>query len=57
MKTNIDGLQISVKALTYKKCIRCWHRREDVGKNEKYPDICSRCVENIDNSGENRLYA
>ena len=57
VKTNIDGLQISVKALTYKKCIRCWHRREDVGKNEKYPDICSRCVENIDNSGENRLYA
>ncbi len=40
------------------KCIRCWHRKADVGQIANYPDICTRCVENIENaSGETRYYA
>ncbi|KLO23754.1 isoleucyl-tRNA synthetase [Marinitoga sp. 1197] len=27
-----------------KKCERCWKIHPEVGKNEKYPDACPRCV-------------
>jgi isoleucyl-tRNA synthetase len=40
------------------KCIRCWHRRSDVGQNSQHPEICLRCVENVENvNGEERCYA
>jgi len=39
------------------KCSRCWHRRADVGKHIAHPEICGRCVENVDGKGEERLYA
>lgn len=29
------------------KCARCWNHREEVGKNEYFPDICYRCVQQI----------
>ena len=38
------------------KCIRCWHYRADVGTNPEHPEICLRCVENVDGSGEVRRY-
>ena len=39
------------------KCVRCWHHREDVGKNTDHPELCGRCVENVDGEGEVRQYA
>ncbi|MGI9265358.1 MAG: isoleucine--tRNA ligase, partial [Gammaproteobacteria bacterium] len=39
------------------KCGRCWHRRPDVGSCESHPELCARCVENIDGEGERRRYA
>jgi len=39
------------------KCIRCWHRRPDVGSDEKHPEICGRCIENIEGAGEERRFA
>ncbi len=57
VQTSIDGLWIEVKNSEHVKCERCWHRREDVGKNPKYPGICLRCVENITEKGEHRVYA
>ncbi|HEY8010659.1 MAG TPA: isoleucine--tRNA ligase [Rudaea sp.] len=39
------------------KCIRCWHRRPDVGVDPNHPEICGRCVTNLpDGPGENRRY-
>ncbi|EKD55387.1 MAG: hypothetical protein ACD_60C00012G0012 [uncultured bacterium] len=55
--TEIAGLSIKVEALRDPKCERCWHRRADVGNNQKYPTLCLRCVENIEGQGENRKYA
>ena len=49
--------EIKVKASTYDKCERCWHRREDVNTQDNYPNICGRCIENIDGKGEARQYA
>ncbi|MBI3344088.1 MAG: isoleucine--tRNA ligase [Gammaproteobacteria bacterium] len=41
----------------HKKCIRCWHHREDVGTHPAHPDICARCVTNVTGHGEVRYYA
>jgi isoleucyl-tRNA synthetase len=39
------------------KCIRCWHKRPDVGENPEHPEICARCVENVTGPGETRRIA
>jgi isoleucyl-tRNA synthetase len=39
-----------------KKCVRCWHKRPDVGSNAAHPEICGRCVTNIEGPGETRRY-
>nr|VFJ75285.1 MAG: Isoleucyl-tRNA synthetase [Candidatus Kentron sp. FW] len=49
--------RLQVTASTHKKCIRCWHRREDVGIHPEHPEICGRCVENVVGVGEVRKYA
>ena len=56
-QTEIEGLKLSVKASDHKKCERCWHHREDVGVEPVHPELCGRCVDNIDGDGELRLYA
>jgi len=56
-ETDIKGLRVSVKKSTHPKCVRCWHHREDVGMHKGHEEICGRCVENIDGSGEVRKYA
>ncbi|PJD93337.1 MAG: isoleucine--tRNA ligase [Legionella sp.] len=47
---------LSVKKTNEKKCERCWHHVADVGTNEQYPGICSRCVDNLYEKGEVRAY-
>ena len=39
------------------KCVRCWHKRDDVGSNPEHPELCGRCIDNIEGSGEIRIYA
>jgi isoleucyl-tRNA synthetase len=39
------------------KCVRCWHKRESVGTVDAHPELCGRCVENIEGQGETRVYA
>ena len=55
--TSNDEIWIKVSPSTYDKCVRCWHHREDVGSNKKHPELCGRCVENVDGKGESRNYA
>ncbi len=40
-----------------RKCSRCWHRRPDVGDRDDHPEICGRCVDNVDGPGEERVFA
>jgi len=52
-----DELWVAVAASSHKKCVRCWHHREDVGKHTDHPELCGRCVENVDGNGELRKFA
>jgi isoleucyl-tRNA synthetase len=38
------------------KCVRCWHRRPDVGSHPEHPELCGRCVENVAGQGETRRW-
>ncbi len=55
--TEVEGLKVAVVKSAYEKCERCWHHREDVGSNDKYKDLCGRCVDNVEGEGEVRHYA
>jgi isoleucyl-tRNA synthetase len=55
--TEIPGLAIKITPSTQLKCIRCWHRRADVGATKEYPEICLRCVDNVYGEGEVRRFA
>ena len=57
--TDIEGGQIAIaaKASLHAKCVRCWHHREDVGSHAAHPELCSRCVENVEGAGETRCFA
>jgi isoleucyl-tRNA synthetase len=51
------GCFLSVAPSDAPKCVRCWHRRRDVGGHPAHPELCSRCVTNVDGPGEQRVYA
>lgn len=55
--SNTSIIKISVSKCAHQKCVRCWHLRADVGSNSNHPELCTRCVSNIEGAGENRLYA
>ncbi len=38
------------------KCVRCWHHRADVGAHAAHPELCGRCVSNVDGPGEDRKW-
>ena len=41
----------------HQKCVRCWHRRPDIGADPAHPEICGRCAENVAGEGERRRWA
>ncbi|MBB6091346.1 isoleucyl-tRNA synthetase [Povalibacter uvarum] len=47
---------ILVRPTEAAKCVRCWHKRPDVGQSTKHPELCGRCVTNIETAGEVRKY-
>ncbi|MFL0810766.1 MAG: isoleucine--tRNA ligase [Agarilytica sp.] len=55
-ETEVEGLKILVRKSEHDKCARCWHYREDVGAVETHPELCQRCVTNIDGEGEPREF-
>jgi isoleucyl-tRNA synthetase len=55
--TGRHGVWIAVQPTSDPKCIRCWQHRPDVGSNPRHPEICGRCVLNVDGPGEERRFA
>jgi isoleucyl-tRNA synthetase len=54
-----DGHEIVIRARAseHGKCVRCWHHRPEVGSDTNHPELCGRCIVNVDGDGEQRLYA
>ncbi len=57
VETGRAGLRLKVTPSGHGKCVRCWHRREDVGAHADHPELCGRCVENVSGAGEQRRFA
>jgi isoleucyl-tRNA synthetase len=55
--SHAENVWIEVKPSIQPKCVRCWHLRPDVGSDSRYPELCARCVINIEGPGEERKYA
>ena len=55
--TDVHGLSVKVSVSSAQKCSRCWHHREDIGNHASHPELCDRCVDNVDGEGEKRDYA
>ena len=54
---NGNRILIQAHPSAYSKCVRCWHHREEVGSHDDHPELCARCIENVDGDGEQRRYA
>jgi len=48
---------IRVRPSSAAKCVRCWHKRDDVGSVAAHPELCGRCAVNLDGPGETRRFA
>jgi len=48
----IEGLYVKIEKAPGEKCARCWIYSETVGENQKYPDICSKCVRALEDGDE-----
>jgi isoleucyl-tRNA synthetase len=51
-----SGVWIRVQPSTDPKCVRCWQQRPDVGSDARHPQLCLRCVRNIEGPGERRSF-
>jgi len=51
-----DDIFVSAQPTTKAKCVRCWHHRADVGSDARHPELCGRCVSNIEGPGEARRW-
>jgi isoleucyl-tRNA synthetase len=56
VNTGSAGVWIAVAASRDPKCVRCWHHRPDVGSDARHPELCRRCVGNLEGPGEQRRY-
>jgi isoleucyl-tRNA synthetase len=57
IQTEIEGIKLKVIVSANPKCVRCWHQRFDVSEHAEHPELCGRCIENIDGEGERRRFA
>ena len=59
MVVSVQDTPLAISASPYEaeKCVRCWHKRKDVGSDATHPELCTRCVSNTDGSGEQRQFA
>ncbi len=53
---DVADIAIAATVSAKPKCIRCWHHRDDVGTHADHPEICGRCVSNVEGPGEERQW-
>jgi isoleucyl-tRNA synthetase len=55
--TELTDLKLEITPSPHAKCSRCWHLRSDVGSHSEHPELCGRCLDNVEGAGEQRHYA
>nr|WP_255745717.1 isoleucine--tRNA ligase [Lysobacter sp. CFH 32150] len=53
---NAAEIEITAAPTQKTKCVRCWHHRADVGAIAAHPQLCGRCVSNVEGLGEVRSW-
>ena len=58
VRLELEGVEawVLAQATEHEKCVRCWHRRADVGSHAEHPQLCGRCIGNIEGSPEQRQW-
>ncbi|UHQ18574.1 isoleucine--tRNA ligase [Lysobacter sp. KIS68-7] len=51
-----NAIQVTAAPTQKTKCVRCWQYRGDVGAVDAHPQLCGRCVSNIEGPGESRMF-
>lgn len=46
-KTELTELTVEIKKAEGEKCIRCWNYSTTVGQDKDHPQLCSRCIKNL----------
>ncbi|HCJ67590.1 MAG TPA: isoleucine--tRNA ligase [Elusimicrobia bacterium] len=46
-KTDLTELTVEIKKAEGEKCIRCWNYSTTVGEDKTHPQLCSRCIKNL----------
>ncbi|RIY34024.1 isoleucine--tRNA ligase [Psittacicella gerlachiana] len=52
-----DKFYVEAAKVDAPKCDRCWHFTSSVGSNANHPQLCARCVDNLEGEGEVRHFA
>jgi isoleucyl-tRNA synthetase len=55
--SHAENVWIEVKPSRHPKCVRSWDKRPDVGSDPRHPELCARCVVNVEGPGEERKFA
>jgi isoleucyl-tRNA synthetase len=57
-RVELEGAEVwlSASVSSATKCVRCWHRRDDVGQHAEHPELCGRCIGNIEGPSEDRRW-
>ncbi len=56
-ESDSDEVSVEIVKSEAEKCVRCWHRRDDYASHTEHPELCGRCVTNVDGDGETRHFA
>jgi isoleucyl-tRNA synthetase len=48
---NVDDIHVSVEKAEGAKCERCWNYSVEVGRSAKFPTVCERCVDALQEMG------
>ena len=51
-----NSIEVTAAPTQKTKCVRCWQHRGDVGAVEAHPQLCGRCVSNVEGPGETRAW-
>ncbi len=56
VSVDASPFKVLAKVSSHQKCVRCWHYVTSVGQDSHDPELCERCISNVNGAGEVRRY-